>query len=367
MRVIAEIVNAPTLKLDNIQSRALYFLEQEADIIDIGMLAHNPQPEKIGGIISAIREVSNLPLSIDTLDPLEIKAAIDANIDLILSIDAGNILEVAPLVGDTAAVVLPTNMKEGYLPKKPEKRVEMMHRNIELARENGAEKLIADLIVEPLLKPGLMNSLESFRLFHEQSPKIPLLFGMGNVTELIDADSTGVNAAIASLAAEVGSNMLHIPEHSVKARGGVQEAVKASRMMWIASRRGSLPKDLGVDLLVLKEKRWKEEQYNRCLEDSVNIIFGVPEEGFNPDWKGYFKVHVDREKGELVALHFPVGENQPDIIIKGRNSRKVYKTIIREELVSKLDHAAYLGKELEKAYIALKLGRSYVQDKPLFN
>jgi dihydropteroate synthase len=44
----------------------------------------------------------------------------------------------------------------------------------------------------------------------------------------------------------------------------------------------------------------------------------------------------------------------------------VYQTIIREKLITKLDHAAYLGKELEKAAIALNLGRSYVQDEPLF-
>jgi len=37
---------------------------------------------------------------------------------------------------------------------------------------------------------------------------------------------------------------------------GVTEAVEASRMMFLAERRGTLPKDLGVDLLVLKDKRW---------------------------------------------------------------------------------------------------------------
>ncbi|MDH5199722.1 MAG: DUF4346 domain-containing protein, partial [Candidatus Bathyarchaeota archaeon] len=44
----------------------------------------------------------------------------------------------------------------------------------------------------------------------------------------------------------------------------------------------------------------------------------------------------------------------------------VYQTIIRRGLVGNLDHAAYLGKELTKAGVALRLGRSYVQDEPLF-
>ncbi len=42
------------------------------------------------------------------------------------------------------------------------------------------------------------------------------------------------------------------------------------------------------------------------------------------------------------------------------------RAIIREGLMSKLNHAAYLGRELEKAEIAMRLGRSYVQDSAVF-
>jgi dihydropteroate synthase len=35
-------------------------------------------------------------------------------------------------------------------------------------------------------------------------------------------------------------------------------------------------------------------------------------------------------------------------------------------LVSRLDHAAYLGSELAKAEIALKTGKEYIQDRGLF-
>jgi dihydropteroate synthase-like protein len=185
------------------------------------------------------------------------------------------------------------------------------------------------------------------------------------VSELIDADSTGVHGAVAALAAEVGADMLHVPEYSVKNRGGVREAVEASRMMFLAERRGTLPKDLGVDLLVLKEKRWAEEPYRDHPE--AEKIQGAPETGFSPDGKGWFRIAVDRELAEIAAIHYPPGEEEPDVVVKGRDSRAIYQTIIREDLVSKLDHAAYLGKELEKAHIALVLGRSYVQERPLFN
>ncbi len=364
MRVAAEIVNAPLLEQGDVTKRAAYFASQGADIIDIGMLARDPRPESIRGIVDAVRLVTGMPISIDSLETEEIMAAVDSGVDLVLSLDAGNIEEAAPLLGDAAAVVLPTNMREGVLPREAHERVEMMHRNIALAREHGVENIIADLVVEPLIRPGLMEALKAYHLFHAEEPGTPILFGIGNVTELIDADSTGVNAAVTALAAEVGANMLHVPEYSVKNRGSVREAVEASRMMFLAERRGTLPKDLGVDLLVLKEKRWAEEPYRG--HPDTETLQGAPETGFSPDGKGWFKIAVDRDLQEIAAIHYPPGEEEPDVVVRGRDSRAIYQTIIREGLVSKLDHAAYLGKELEKAHIAIVLGRSYVQDRPLF-
>jgi dihydropteroate synthase-like protein len=364
MRVVAEIVNAPLLKPTDVTKRATYYKSMGANLIDIGMLAHNPKPKSIHGIVDAIKETTDIPLSIDTLEPIEIETAVDAGIDMVLSLDAGNIDEVAPILGGKTVVVLPTNMKEGVLPRDATERVEMMHRNITLAKDHGVKNIIADLVVEPLLKPGLIEALKAFHLFHMEAPSTPILFGIGNVTELIDADSTGVNAAIAALASEVGADLLHVPEHSAKNRGSVREAVEASRMMFLAERRGTLPKDLGVDLLVLKEKRWVEEPYSEY--QMAEIVSSYPEPEFRPDQKGWFKIAVDRELGEIAAIHYPLGKEEPDIVVKGKDSQMIYQTIIRKGLISKLDHAAYLGKELEKAYIALVLGRSYVQDRALF-
>jgi len=365
MRVAAEIVNAPLLEPVQVTRRAAYYESMGADLIDIGMLAHDPRPESIQGIVEAVRRATDMPISIDSLEPAEIVAAVGLGVDLVLSLDAGNIEEAAPLLGDTAAVVLPTNIREGVLPRDAGERVEMMHRNIALARENGVENIIADLVVEPLLRPGLMEALKAYQLFHAEEPETPILFGIGNVSELIDADSTGVLATVAALATEVGADMLHVPEYSVKNRGGVREAVEASRMMFLAERRGTLPKDLGVDLLVLKEKRWVEEPYRGHPE--AETIKGAPETGFSPDRKGWFRIAVDRGLGEIAAVHYPLGEKEPDVVVKGGDSREIYQTIIKEGLVSNLDHAAYLGRELEKAYIALVLGRSYVQERPLFD
>lgn len=366
IRVIGEIVNAPTLSLDEIMSKAKYFESQGADIIDIGMLALNPIPESIPDIISALRDAVDLPLSIDTLNVEEIKTSIDIGIDLILSLDLGNIDEVAPHLGDEAVVVLPTDMSKGFLPKTSEERVSILSGLMEKLDRLGVKKKIGDLVVEPLLNPGIIEGLEAYHSFNQKYPEIPLLFGVGNAVELIDADSPGVLGSLMALAREVGASMVHIPEYSVKAKGSVSEAVSASRMIFLAERRDTVLKDLGVDLLILKEKRWKEESYNPEIEHDVKVLDGEGESVYLPDGSGWFKIQIDRHEEKIVAIHYPLGSREPGTIIRGDHSRTIYQTIIRENLISNYDHAAYLGKELEKAAIALRLGRSYVQDEPLF-
>lgn len=365
MRVIAEIVNAPTLDVEDVRRRAIYYETEGADIIDIGMLAGRPAPEAIEGLVKAVRSSAGLPISIDTLDPAEIKAAVDAGVDLVLSVDRGNIEEVAPYVSDVPVVVLPSNMKEGILPKGAEERFIALEENLLLARNLGLGKVIADPVLEPAVKPGLLESLRAYQLFRMVDGTTPVLFGLGNVTELIDADSTGVNGLLTALASEVGADLLFVPEYSTKAHGSVRETVTAAKMMFLANRRDTPPKDLGVDLLVLKEKRWVERPYDRAHEESTEVLEARGEEDLVLDREGWFVISVDREKDEVVASHFR-SRDGPDVIIRGRGAREIYQTIARKGLVGKYDHAAYLGKELMKAELALRLGRSYVQDGDLF-
>ena len=366
MRVIAEIVNAPTLSLGEVRERARYYQSEGADIVDIGMLAGRPSPESAKAIVEAAKSVTDLPISIDTLDSEEIRAAVDAGADLVLSVDAGNMDDVAPYVSDVPVVVLPTNMREGFIPQGADERVAFLLENIERAKELGIQKIIADPVLEPAIKPGLLESLMAYRLFRNLDARTPVLYGLGNVTELIDVDSVGVNGILAALAAEVDAQLLFIPEHSVKARRSVRETSRAAKMMYLAKRRETPPKDLGIDLLVLKEKRRGElQQYDEGSTSGARVIRAKPEEDGDMDNLGWYKILVDRMNDDIVAIHFDRSE-RPDAVVRGKNAREVYQTIIREGLVGKLDHAAYLGKELHKAELAVLLGRSYVQDDPLF-
>ncbi len=86
------------------------------------------------------------------------------------------------------------------------------------------------------------------------------------------------------------------------------------------------------------------------------------------EWKqdssGYFLIKINRETQEI-STGFCTNDNVLRVEIVGKNAEEIYNTILREELVSSLQHAAYLGLELQKAEIALKLNLKYIQDSPL--
>ena len=79
--------------------------------------------------------------------------------------------------------------------------------------------------------------------------------GVGNVTELLDTDSVGANALLSGIGMELGASVLFTVEESGKTIGSVHELNVSSKMMFLAKSRGSIPKDLGIDLLILKDKR----------------------------------------------------------------------------------------------------------------
>ncbi len=84
------------------------------------------------------------------------------------------------------------------------------------------------------------------------------------------------------------------------------------------------------------------------------------------DPSGLFKIALDREETNIVVLHYEAAMDSPCKIIKGKTAESVYVKIFELGLVSRLDHAAYLGRELAKAEICLKTGKDYIQDSHLF-
>jgi dihydropteroate synthase-like protein len=366
MRVMAEIVDAALMPTDEIQRLAKHYVKMGADIIDVGMVAGESRPSDAKRAVEAVKSVVNVPVSIDTLNPDEIREAVVAGADLILSADAGNVKQIAPFAADVAVVVIPTNQREGYFPEKAEDRIRFLEEIMEKAMRLGMKKLIADLILEP---SNVVESMVAFRDFAVRHPEVPLFVGVSNVTELVDADSVGVNAFLARLSSEVNASILLATEKSSKAKGTVREEVIASKMMFLAKKRGSVPKDLGIDLLVLKDKRKHEEIYDEELEKNAQVTMANEESGqaaFDP--RGMFRITLDRDAETIVALHFAMSDaDKPNHIVKGKTAEAIYAKIVEMGLVTRLDHAAYLGSELAKAEIALRTGKEYIQDSKLFN
>lgn len=88
----------------------------------------------------------------------------------------------------------------------------------------------------------------------------------------------------------------------------------------------------------------------------------------NREWvhdpEGFFVVLLDREERVIICEHY-MQDGVLNEVIRGSRAGDVANTAIRRGLLSRLDHASYLGRELAKAEAALALGLTYRQDKPL--
>ncbi|SFL47690.1 dihydropteroate synthase-related protein [Methanobrevibacter olleyae] len=365
MRVLSEIASAPILSKEELIRKAEFFVASGSDMIDIGMIAGEDRSDEIPDLIDTLRPiVGDRPLSIDTLNPKEIEAAVNHGIDLVLSLDNGNYAEILPLLKEknVPAVILPTNFSEGFVPHSPEERVESMKK---LVSNCEGIDLVCDLILDPVNSASIVDSIISFYDFHKLDKK-PMFFGIGNVIELMDTDSVGANALLAGIAMELGASILFTPEESGKTHGSVRELAIASKMMFLAKNRQSIPKDLGIDLLVFKDKR---KRFDLKQEDyEVQIVKQEEPMKFIRDKAGSFKIRAEHatsvKDSFLLVTHFK--RNQADITFKGKTAREIYEEIIKKGLVTRMEHAAYLGSELQKAEIAILTGKEYVQDFDLF-
>jgi dihydropteroate synthase-like protein len=357
MRVLAEIANAPLLSPEELLKRAEYFVKSGADLVDLGMLAGENLKDRIPNMVKLLKNELNVPISIDTLNPAEIEVAVECGVDLVLSLDHGNHQELLPLLKEKGvpAVLLPTDYSQNWVPSTWEERVTSLESLIKNCR--GLD-VIADPVLDPVNSDSIVDSFLACRQFKTEN-RVPLFFGVGNVTELLDVDSTGANALLSGIGMELGVSILFTPEESGKTGGSVKELAVSSKMMFLAKRRGSVPKDLGINLVVFKDKRRGE-----ALEEDLDVpkVEGQPDYSFNQDPAGSFQITVSG--GRIQAVHYQ--KNQPQLALTGDNAKAIYDEIIKRKLVTKLEHAAYLGSELQKAEESLKFGKHYIQDFPIF-
>ncbi len=327
IKVIAEIMDVH--RLPDVKAAVVQAFKSGADIVDLGF-GFDATADDVVRCFSFVDDVPG-PLAIDSQDPALITSGL-FRADLVLSLHDGNLPLVGKAVADAGvgAVIVPCR--------------KTLEENILLAEETGISCIVADPLLQPV-GSGLVGSIAAF----PERSRYPIFFGAGNVVELLDADSVGMNALLAGMAAEIGASLIFSSEHSDKTRGSIREMRTATEMMTLAADR-PYPKDLGIDLLVLKEKRRRKEP---PLSYASRTLASRTENELRYDPKGNFRIGV--EDTRIVAVI-------NGRAVTGESWMDVFETILKNGDVSLLDHAAYLGKELYKAELSIRFGRSFEQD-----
>jgi dihydropteroate synthase len=327
IEILAEINNAPKLTPEQLRAAAEYFRSSGADIVDIGCTPGLAFPE-LGQMVRELRG-AGIRVSIDSFDPGEIRTAVEAGAEMVLSINRSN-LEVArelQAVG-TRVVVIP-DFGEG---------LETLDRSIESLEAWGVPYLI-DPIIEPI-GFGFMASLERYSEVRRRYPTAPQLMGIGNITELTSADSTGVNALLLAICQEVGVTAVLTTEVIPWARGAVREIDIARRLMHYAVTNRTVPKAVDDRLVTVKDPLILEygEAELRQLHAAVR----------DPN----FRIFTDRDTITVF---------NSEIFVRGTDIQEIFSQLGVDEAT----HAFYLGRELHKAKLAITLGKTYRQEGAL--
>jgi tetrahydromethanopterin S-methyltransferase subunit A len=118
-------------------------------------------------------------------------------------------------------------------------------------------------------------------------------------------------------------------------------------------------------------ERWEEHEkrpFTHMDEEQperfIRLKPGGKRESLAYDPKGFFIITLDRKKNEIIIRHY-LPDNQPAHEMRGRSAESLLLGLLRENLISQLSHAGYLGAEFAKAETALRFGWQYEQDRPL--
>ncbi len=324
-KIFAEITDAPGISVEAVLERAYYYKANGADVIDIGCLPGTPFPQ-LAECIRTLKQ-EGFTVSIDSLEDADLLAGGKAGADFMLSLTAKS-LWIADEVATTPILI-------------PETHGDLSSLDAAIAtlqRKNRA------FIVDPILDPihfGFTDSIVRNHQFRRRYPEVEMMMGVGNLTELTHADTSGINAILLGICSELNINHILATEVSKHARRAIREADRARRIMYTAKQHNTLPKHIAPDLMTVHDtapflnSREEIESLAAEIKDPSYRI-QVSSEGlhvFNRDglhtaldpFALYPKLHVETDGG----------------------------------------HAFYLGVELARAEIAWQLGKRFTQDQPL--
>jgi dihydropteroate synthase-like protein len=325
IRIFAEIVDASALSVDAILARAAAMRAAGADVIDLGCLPDTPFPH----LEDAVRmlRAEKCQVSVDSAEPDELRRGGCAGANFLLSLTE-HTLDIATETGATPVLVPAT---QGDLPS--------LLRAAEAAEKRGIRALL-----DPILDPihfGFAASLMRYAELRKALPQAEILMGTGNLTELTDADSGGVTAALLGVCSELAIRNVLVVQVSPHTRRTIQEHDAARRMMFAARADHSLPQGYGGALVQLHDR----SPFPSSPQDIAEVAAQVRDRNFRIE-VAEDGIHIYNSEGHHVA----------------QDSLSLFDKL---RLDGDTPHAFYLGTELMKAEIAWRLGKRYAQDEPL--
>ena len=213
------------------------------------------------------------------------------------------------------------------------------------------------LIIDPVLDVPPLGMTSSLVRYLEASARLtsPLLFSAADVTEDVEADTAGVHGLLALMAVEVRASAYLVVEETYKSYRGTAEAREAIRLAEQAWTARTTERGMFSRLLILKQASPPPAiMVNASPVERVGYV----EPRLATDH--YVVVSADHATGEIVVTL--VRDGKAVASVAGRHAMSVARAAVRRFGLDP-EHSAYLGYEVAKAELAIKLGRTYTQDE----
>ncbi len=333
IEILAEINHAPQKSAAEVLAVARHYRASGADVIDLGCDPGGGWAG-VGDSVRMLRD-DGLRVSVDSFDPGEVFTALAAGAELVLSVNGTNVEHARRwherFPGVEVVAIPDTPDDSGSL-----------DRTIEALAGWGV-RFRADAILEPI-GFGFAASLGRYLDFRRRHPDVPLMMGVGNLTELTDVDSAGVNVLLAGFCQEAGVRSVLATEVINWGRSAVREFDLARRLVYHAVANGVPPKRLDPALVSLRDPKLKPLGEQALAELAASVTD-----------RNY---RLFAEAGELHLLN-------GDRHLHGTDPFRLFAEVEKQDARMDPSHAFYLGYELAKAVTALTLGKQYTQDQPL--
>lgn len=329
IEIIAEINHAPQLSRDDILLQAKSLIAAGADFIDVGC-EPGTRWLQVGDAVKAICDLG-VRVSIDSMQVAEISDATRAGASLVLSVNAAN--RQAASQWGCPVVVIPDDPADW------------------LSLESNVDYLIQQNVpfrIDPILEPigfGFAASLARYQKARQQWPEAAMMMGIGNLTELTDADSAGINLLLLAICQELNIHSILTTQVINWSRSSVREIDIGRRLVHYSLNQQVPPKRISDQLVMLRDPKVIEEDLESLVELSKRIK--------DPNYR-IFKV------GRTIVC---LGDGK---FWSAEDPFKIIDQMVQDGQSNlSPSHSFYLGYEMCKAMIAGQLSKQYQQDQAL--